>query len=499
MDEAESSNAGHSSYDDAASDNSHCSICFERYATHGDKRPCCLQCGHIFCKGCIDRWIRTPGNSSQCPVCNRRFRKREVRVLYITGIAPVDNSELVRVMEELRSCKERLRNVEVQIAQARYEARVKCELAERLATENAELKRIVQLSSVDQSRALKLKPLHMLHSFPIQQHGDPCCRVMAYDGRSCSMFVSCRAPTFVNSHGVQMIDMIANRKISGIFTSKNEVRDIRIDPWNTGTFMVATLDQLLRVFTTKDLSHVVDINIGEPAWSCCYNGDVPSLVFVATGSGKVKMCDLRMTGSRTIVAELCDMKKPVISLQWHKARSVGGVPPGLMATSMNECLFLSTTSGTEMSPNVQPFAGNFFSLVQDETTGHFLLSTSPSVKVSTCSYDYFCLNRDDSVCAEDSPRYTSSVIRKFSGGKSRTILNRNCLFFNGDSSVAAVYNEDLHAIQLWNVNRNEYTSTIRVEGTKENKVYDITCATLDDLQQKIFALTKGHLYTYQFD
>ena len=41
-----------------------CSICTEIF-----NKPLMVNCGHTFCKNCIDKWIEQNKKSSKCPLC----------------------------------------------------------------------------------------------------------------------------------------------------------------------------------------------------------------------------------------------------------------------------------------------------------------------------------------------------------------------------------------------------------------------------------------------
>ena len=52
---------------DAEATNSACTICMEDQVVGG--RAAKLQCGHLFCRGCIGEWLRRNCTCPVCPVC----------------------------------------------------------------------------------------------------------------------------------------------------------------------------------------------------------------------------------------------------------------------------------------------------------------------------------------------------------------------------------------------------------------------------------------------
>ena len=52
-----------------AKDNSQCPICFRHFKPNLHVRR--MPCGHVFCSGCISRWVCR--SSASCPVCRSEF------------------------------------------------------------------------------------------------------------------------------------------------------------------------------------------------------------------------------------------------------------------------------------------------------------------------------------------------------------------------------------------------------------------------------------------
>jgi len=50
-----------------------CSICLDSIETHNKKT---LECGHVFCKSCINHWCRI---NSTCPYCRKPIKKERVQ------------------------------------------------------------------------------------------------------------------------------------------------------------------------------------------------------------------------------------------------------------------------------------------------------------------------------------------------------------------------------------------------------------------------------------
>ena len=61
-----------------------CSICLELLNSSGYHQICCLKCGHIFGRKCIELAIKKSG---LCPICKNESSTRDIRNLYNTRIS----------------------------------------------------------------------------------------------------------------------------------------------------------------------------------------------------------------------------------------------------------------------------------------------------------------------------------------------------------------------------------------------------------------------------
>lgn len=80
-----------------------CMICMEEWTIGSSHRICCLGCGHLFGRSCIERWIKEKGSSAKCPTCNKAAKKVHIRNLWCKTIKATDNSELCELQQLLES------------------------------------------------------------------------------------------------------------------------------------------------------------------------------------------------------------------------------------------------------------------------------------------------------------------------------------------------------------------------------------------------------------
>lgn len=79
-----------------------CPICLFTWNSTGPHRVCCLKCGHLFGKSCIEKWVR---QQKSCPQCNQKAVKSDIRVLFTAKFAVADVSLRDEVEKKLRKEK----------------------------------------------------------------------------------------------------------------------------------------------------------------------------------------------------------------------------------------------------------------------------------------------------------------------------------------------------------------------------------------------------------
>ncbi|XP_044983402.1 E3 ubiquitin-protein ligase RFWD3-like [Hordeum vulgare subsp. vulgare] len=63
-----------------------CCICMDPWDSYGAHRICCIPCGHVYGRSCLERWLlRCGSTSAKCPQCCQRFKHRHIINLYSTG------------------------------------------------------------------------------------------------------------------------------------------------------------------------------------------------------------------------------------------------------------------------------------------------------------------------------------------------------------------------------------------------------------------------------
>ncbi|CAM0871090.1 unnamed protein product [Alopecurus aequalis] len=63
-----------------------CPVCMETWTCDGAHRICCIPCGHVYGRLCLERWLHRCGErSAKCPQCGEQFEQKHITNLYAPG------------------------------------------------------------------------------------------------------------------------------------------------------------------------------------------------------------------------------------------------------------------------------------------------------------------------------------------------------------------------------------------------------------------------------
>lgn len=112
-----------------------CAICFSGFSESGDHVLSSLNCGHVFGKSCIEKWVCM---SKKCPQCNQKATKKQVRRLFPSCsavvcepdgssdvVSPIDKEpgtgtpRRIALERENAGLKRELEELEAQLSQSR--------------------------------------------------------------------------------------------------------------------------------------------------------------------------------------------------------------------------------------------------------------------------------------------------------------------------------------------------------------------------------------------
>jgi len=77
-----------------------CSICLNAWSSTGIHQICCLSCGHMFGKNCIEKWLK---KNSNCPKCKKEANRTHIRLLYVDNVQAIDTQQLEDLQMQLEN------------------------------------------------------------------------------------------------------------------------------------------------------------------------------------------------------------------------------------------------------------------------------------------------------------------------------------------------------------------------------------------------------------
>ncbi|KAF2936838.1 hypothetical protein DAI22_03g007700 [Oryza sativa Japonica Group] len=67
-----------------------CSICLQPWTCNGDHRICCIPCGHVYGRSCLEKWLvhvlQRGTGQAKCPQCGEELEPHRITNLYAPGI-----------------------------------------------------------------------------------------------------------------------------------------------------------------------------------------------------------------------------------------------------------------------------------------------------------------------------------------------------------------------------------------------------------------------------
>uniref|UniRef100_A0A0E0J4S4 RING-type domain-containing protein n=1 Tax=Oryza nivara TaxID=4536 RepID=A0A0E0J4S4_ORYNI len=270
----------------AAAEKNACPVCMEAWASQGAHRICCIPCGHIYGRSCLERWLRHKGNTSAtCPQCGKRFRPKDITNLYAPEVA-VPNNDLEKEVLYLRGKAESLGETVM-----KHEKLIE-EMNERLVELTSAQKRQIlseqRLMNVGSSKRQKLAehlagttylepPTSVTADFNSSNSCDfvfqkeffmDGLRVMAIDAFNQTILASGKAPGIGQEHVLYKFSMVSHHEARNIQLplDTKTVRDICILP--SGSAIFTSLGRKLSSFSMTADRVVLQCDLPCPGWSC---------------------------------------------------------------------------------------------------------------------------------------------------------------------------------------------------------------------------------------
>ncbi|XP_010490825.1 PREDICTED: E3 ubiquitin-protein ligase RFWD3-like isoform X2 [Camelina sativa] len=350
-----------------------CLICMEVWTNDGEHQVCCLPCGHLYGFSCIKKWLQQRQSAGKCPQCIRKCSLRDVRKIYASRVAAVDDEAQKRIL----FLESKLSSIEQKTASwSNKEAQWKKMEAE-LRLEVHKLKKIADMESLAMgaqrnSHVASQNQYIPGHTNYQEHHGHaPSCsfrhqgdllvsggRLFDIDGGRKIVLLARRLSgvggTFVltqmSLHSGEIDDIL-------LPPTTRAIKDLHLSPHNNGLAVFGSLGKKLSVISLESHNTVLSYDLPAAPWSCSWDLNSSHYIYAGLQNGMVLVFDRRQTTGP--FASLTGLTtNPVHTIHHLSTNSTptSDVRPLLSASSIGLCQW--NIYGSEGSPSLISETGN---------------------------------------------------------------------------------------------------------------------------------------------
>ncbi|KAJ4773961.1 E3 ubiquitin-protein ligase RFWD3 [Rhynchospora pubera] len=274
-----------------------CPICMDTWSPEGLHRVCCIPCGHIYGRSCLEKWLRKCGNKGKCPQCNSKFNPKQIINLYAPRIV-VPNDDLEKEVHCLREKNESLTLEKARLLKEIHKQREQLEEEQRSKKQKIRQTSLLEFSDQRQNLSVGSLPgtaTSPSRFFSLNEFRFDGARVMAINASNQTVIVSSKAPGIPCEHILNKISLLDIRGIEKIKLPSNTktVKDLCILP--NGNVALASLGRKLAVFSMTSNNFVFQYDLPAPGWSCCGDDANAHCIYVGLQNGKLLVFDVRRT------------------------------------------------------------------------------------------------------------------------------------------------------------------------------------------------------------
>uniref|UniRef100_A0A0D9VNF4 RING-type domain-containing protein n=1 Tax=Leersia perrieri TaxID=77586 RepID=A0A0D9VNF4_9ORYZ len=349
----------------AAAETHGCPVCMEPWTSQGAHRICCVPCGHVYGRSCLEKWLQQCGNTSAtCPQCGKRFQHKGITNLYAPEVA-VPNNDLEK---EVLHLKRKSESLEEKVM--KHEKLLE-EMNERLLEMTSAQKRQVVseqtlMNDIGSSKRQKMAE-HLIGTTYLEpstsakedfSSSDSCnfvfqkeivmdgLRVMAIDALNQIILASGKAPGVGQEHVLSKFSMCSHYESRNIQLPPDTktIRDICILP--SGSAIFTSLGRKLSSFSMTTDRVVLQCDLPCPGWSCSAD-ESSHHICAGLQNGNLIIFDIHQT-SIPLHSMAGLSRHPVHTL--HKVIDNNGSRKFLSASSIGPCMW--DADGNQGRPNL---------------------------------------------------------------------------------------------------------------------------------------------------
>lgn len=453
-----------------------CPICLEEWTNSGQHRLVATECGHLFGKICIEKWLRT---SPKCPQCQSSVKKKDLRRIYCRALHVLDTSERDNAIKERDLEKKARKRLAYEKAELQLAYDILKDQMKRLQSENDRLLRLTQgLTSVgdatdDSSRSTLQTAMSRAAPLPsinirletVIKISEGMCRVLAYAPSHQWLFVSQPSNnSLYPGYGIKKISLIDGGR-SPEYTTLRHTKPIRDIQLHGDLLLSCAWDKTMRVFDYTRNTFNLLCECASQVWSCAWNLDDPNIIYAGLNTGRVQVFDRRQTPtgetslSSSIETLSLSTASPIVTLQYIQ-RNAHFPASGLLVGSNDKSGFYEHVPNSEYRYHALPIDKSLSSLHYDSMSNRLLASYRPASSPARHELYEFLTRQVDGV--DQSSIVSLQLIQTFVGSSANIVLSRSRILHKNSETYIIASDNGSHGIEFWNIRQSESTGSFKV-------------------------------------
>ena len=527
-----------------------CMICMEEFTLGSEHRICCLKCGHLFGRSCIERWIKEKGSHAKCPNCNKPTKKVDIRDIWCKAIKASDDSEFRELKKALENERKLRRTDAATLFQNNLRIEVLHEELDRLKhiiidRDQKILKLERLIDNINKCRAQKMAATDggesnelpdIMHLDPEQLQMDinvnvqpkelkgmfhPTEEVISSSIGGCKSLALCPVSSVIlvaqpgqtgatgvfGKFGLKKFSTLASKLQEFIPLHSKTITSIQLKPFGD---LILTTSQDKKIKLTSIHNNTCVQSYSSQFDPTCVSWSIhrDQQFYVGFGNCYVSLYDIRNTSEC-----IYQTSRKVANTRLLSIASTTGEDSidGLLVNDTKGCHFLEVSSSSSyesqeinrtlehLTPSELPFEGLMGTVDFHKATGIALITTRRSTASSNCAHNLVKLKKAVDEENEGQTKVSCESVKTFYGGRAPDLLSHSRILRHptvGDSILVGACDDTARGIKLWDASDGTDYQTIRTNVF----VRDMIMYTPENTNVHVlYALSEKGLGIYRWD